>query len=317
MVDCFADVRYNDDIQERGSIMQQVGKLIYKPGTKEELLPAYDKDFPCISTRYTIPKGNAAPWHWHPTLELFYIEKGSIEYITPTRSRLFSTGSGGLLMPDVPHMTRGCQGDPGDTQLLHLFDPVLISGSPGSRIEKKYVLPLIEGTELLVLEPGRAEHREILTLLRESFCLSGEEPGYELKLRALLSRIWLKLCALTAEQEPPGMQIRTSEMIRQMLIHIHGHFSGKLTVADLAEVVCISERLCYKLFQKHLHMTSMEYINSVRVQTACRMLAQSETPVTDIAAACGFHSGSYFSRIFQQTTGQTPRDYRKASRQEK
>ena len=295
--------------------MQKVGKLEFKVGTKEELLSGFDAGFPCISSLYAIPQGNAAPWHWHPAVELFYIEQGCLEYVTPSRRQLFRTGSGGVLMPNVPHMTRGCQTVPGDTQLLHLFAPVLISGHPGSRIEEKYVMPLLTRTELVTLDPGEPEHEPILELIRESFKLLPETPGYELLLRAMLSRIWLALAGLEQERESVAVA-RTSDLIRQMMIYIHGNYSRKLPVDELARSVNISPRMCYKLFRKHLNVSPMEYVNSCRIQVASRMLAQTEETVTAIAAECGFRTGAYFSEVFQKLTGKTPSDYRKSVRQE-
>ena len=296
--------------------MQKVYGVEFKPGTKEELLPDYAADFPCISTWCAIPELNTAPWHWHPVVELFYVEKGCLEYVTPSQHRVFHTGSAGLLMPNVPHTTRYHQPEPDDIQLLHLFDPVLISGQQASRIEEKYVLPLTTRVELLALEPDNPAHSPILQRIRESFQLSPEEPGYEILLREHLSRIWLSLYGIREESIQNQASARTSELIRQMMVYIHGHYCEKLTVDDLARAVNISQRMCYTLFQKHLNTTPTEYINSCRIRVACRMLTQSEESITAVAAACGFRSGSYFTQIFQQATGRTPRDYRKAAHQE-
>lgn len=293
--------------------MIQAVKLEFKSNTKEELLPGFDSAFPCISTKYSIPEGDAAPWHWHPTVELFYIEKGCLEYVTPSQRQVFHTGFAGILMPNIPHKTYGHQTETGDTQLLHLFEPSLIAGQPRSRIEEKYVLPLTSRTELLMLDPGKASHSLILDLIRESFQLSQEEPGYEILLRDLLSRIWLNLKPENSELRHSP---RTSELIRQLMIYIHGHYTGKMTVDALARSVNISERMCYKLFQTHLNMTPMEYVNSCRIRMACQLLSLTEEPITAIASACGFRSGSYFTQIFQSATGQTPRDYRKNRQQE-
>lgn len=295
--------------------MQKVGKLEYKAGTKEEFLPGFDAGFPCISTLYAIPQGDAAPWHWHPAVELFYIEQGCMEYVTPSQRRLFRTGSGGVLMPNVPHMTRGCQTAPGDTQLIHLFEPVLISGHRGSRIEEKYVLPLTTRTELAAFDPSDPDHAAILELLRESFQLSPEDPGYELLLRNMLSKIWLKLAGLNHESTSPAL-VRTSELIRHMMIYVHGNYSRKLSVEELARSVNISPRMCYKLFREHLRVSPMEYVNSCRVQVASRLLTQTEESITAIAGECGFRTSGYFTEVFQKATGKTPRDYRKAAHQE-
>ena len=224
--------------------MQKVGKLEYKSGTREEALPGFDPAFPCITSCYEIQSGEAMPWHWHPAVELFYIAEGTLEYITPTQRRVFTAGSGGILMPNIPHMTQGIRTGPEDVQLLHLFEPVLISGQPGSRVEEKYVLPLVTGAELIGLDPEDRTHSLLLDRLRESFRLSPEEPGYELLLRDALSRIWLSFLSMAPGQRDSRSQ-HTSELIRQMMVCIHDRYREKLSVEEIARSVHISQRLCY------------------------------------------------------------------------
>ena len=63
-------------------------------------------------------------------------------------------------------------------------------------------------------------------------------------------------------------------------------------------------------------MSPMEYVNGCRIRAACRMLHQTEMPISDIAVACGFRTGSYFTQVFQEAMGTAPKDYRKAAQQE-
>ena len=133
--------------------MIKVCAVELKPGSNEELLPNYGESFPHITSHSVFDRGYRSPWHWHKAAELFYLEKGSLEYITPSQHHIFHAGSGGFINSNVLHKAVG-YGDAGDNY-LHLFDPVLISGSPGSSIERKYVLPLIMSsqTEMIVLNP--------------------------------------------------------------------------------------------------------------------------------------------------------------------
>ena len=57
-------------------------------------------------------------------------------------------------------------------------------------------------------------------------------------------------------------------------------------------------------------MTPVDYIRSYRIQTACRMLAESHVPVTEVGIACGMGNSSYFGKVFLEATGYTPRQYR-------
>ena len=60
-----------------------------------------------------------------------------------------------------------------------------------------------------------------------------------------------------------------------------------------------------------LHMTPTEYLTSIRLQMACRMLAETRESVTDIGHACGLGSSSYFGKTFREHTGYAPLEYRR------
>ncbi len=88
--------------------MKNIHSIEFYTGSKEELLPGFEKDFPYIASRAELDKyiGHYVPWHWHKTVELFYMESGSIEYDTPGGKLLFPAGSGGIVNSNVLHMTK-------------------------------------------------------------------------------------------------------------------------------------------------------------------------------------------------------------------
>ena len=57
---------------------------------------------------------------------------------------------------------------------------------------------------------------------------------------------------------------------------------------------------------------SSGYILQMRLDKAKRLLSSTEDPIGEIASKCGFPDMSYFSRIFKQSFGVTPSQYRKA-----
>ena len=288
--------------------MKQVYAVEFKPGTQEELLPDYDESFPCIASDVVFTDGYYAPWHWHKAVELFYIKEGTLEYMTPSQSHVFHAGSGGLINSNVLHKAIGGGGK--GRNYLHLFDPILISGHPGSVMETKYVLPLTTAShlEMIVLEPET--HGEILQKLEQTFAMPGDMPGYELHLRNALSEIWLAvLDTLPLPKTTEDLRL-PSELVKQMLVYIHEHYGEKLTVRKIGEAASVSERTCFDLFRKNLRTTPMEYVNSYRLRMACQMLGQTSKSVTAISDACGMNN-SYFSQLFRESTGFTPLEYRR------
>ena len=111
----------------------------------------------------------------------------------------FRLGSGGIVNSNVLHMTKAISQKEKNIQLLHIFDVSLLAGEQGSRIEQKYIAPIITAPqiEVIPLFPGNAEEERILKLLAASFRLSSDEFGYEIKLRETLTEIWLMLFELS------------------------------------------------------------------------------------------------------------------------
>ena len=97
------------------------GEVHFYNGTKEELLPGFEKDFPYIASRAELDRYIECyvPWHWHRTVELFYVESGSVEYDTPKGKILFPAGSGGMVNSNVLHMTKAISKYEKNVQLLH------------------------------------------------------------------------------------------------------------------------------------------------------------------------------------------------------
>lgn len=296
--------------------MKEIQGIEFQIGSREELLPGFVPEFPYIASRVEFDKnmGRIMPWHWHRAVELFYMESGVLEYHTPSGAILFPAGSGGMLNANVLHMTKTPEGTARNIQLLHIFNASFIAGEHGSRIEEKYVAPLVTVPQLEIIElhPENPAQAQILELIRESFLIPEKEFGYELMLREALSRIWLLLYEQARDMiERSGKADKGNDKIKQMMVYIYEHYADKITIAELASSAFLSERECFRVFRDYLHMTPMDYIQSYRLQAACQMLARGHESVTEISHACGLGSSSYFGKIFHEYAHCTPSQYRK------
>ncbi len=297
--------------------MRERRSLEYCPGSREELLPGFTPDFPYIASQAELDyyAGGIVPWHWHKEVELFYMESGTLEYVTPKGTQTFLAGSGGFVNSNILHMTRSIAEAEENIQILHIFDTSFLSGEQGSRIEQKYVTPIIAAPqiEVVAFSQNDPKQAEILRLIQNAFLLSEEEFGYEFKLRESLSHIWLLLFDMLRPRLDHGMRYdkdKNSEYLKLMMIFVRENFAEKITISDLASAAYLSERECFRIFQKSLHVTPVEYIKSVRLQEACKLLAKTQRPITSIFHACGFGSSSYFGKTFREAMGCTPLEYR-------
>ena len=296
--------------------MKNIQSIQLVEGSNEELLPGFSPDFPYIASRALLDRylEPATPWHWHRTVELFYIESGTLEYTTPNGKWVFPAGSGGFVNSNILHTSKIIPSGGETVQLLHLFEPELLSGGQASRIDTKYIRPLTAaaGIEMIVLSPDDAVQAELLKKIRAVFDLDEDSWGYEFTLRQQLTEIWLALFELARpEMEQRFIARDSDEKMKAMMSYIHAHYPDTISVDQLAKEAHISKRVCYRLFQENLHMSPVGYMTGYRLRKACQRLAETDEPITRIAYNCGLGSSSYFGKLFREQFGCTPTAYRK------
>lgn len=99
-------------------------------------------------------------------------------------------------------------------------------------------------------------------------------------------------------------------LVQQALEYIHLHYTGRLTIRDIAEHLAITPNYLSELFRIHLQMTLTEYVTGCRMEKACRLLRRPEYRVGDTAREVGFEDVRYFSSLFKKIYSMTPTEYR-------
>lgn len=295
--------------------MKNIQSIQLIAGSNEELLPGFSPDFPYIATRALLDRymEPSVPWHWHRTVELFYMESGTLEYTTPSGTWVFPTGFGGFVNSNVLHASKVIPSSEETVQLLHLFEPELLSGGQTSRIDVKYIRPLTgtTGIEMIVLSPEDPKQAELLKKIRSVFDLDEECWGYEFTLRQQITEIWLALFEIARPVMAVQSGVKDSdEKTKVMMRYIHAHYPENISVDQLAREAHVSKRACFRLFRENLHMSPVAYMTSYRLRKACQRLAESNEPITQIAYNCGLGSSSYFGKLFREKYGCSPTEYR-------
>ena len=75
-------------------------------------------------------------------------------------------------------------------------------------------------------------------------------------------------------------------------------------------ICCLSPSYLTKIFKDSFKVTPIQYLINYRIERACHMLLQEDLSIEDIALKNGFNSANYFSRIFKQVVGISPKKYR-------
>ncbi len=103
----------------------------------------------------------------------------------------------------------------------------------------------------------------------------------------------------------------TSEAIEKMKQYIEEHLTGEISRKELADFAGFNQEYLSTLFKKETGDTLSEYIQKRRLSVAQRLLTQTNLPISLISQNCGYDTLSYFSSVFRQKFGVSPREYRK------
>lgn len=286
------------------------GKELKQRGTPLFPCAAYCEDINCYVN-------GEVPTHWHPEIEMNYCPASSYSVLLQGQGLTIEPGDGIFINSNVLHESKATSSSY-SPEVSFVFSPDLIAGADENIVTQRYVRPLIQASALpfLILRKSEPWMKQAADRIREAYTRYEEEAfGWELNVRNLLSEVWMQIvvheqAVITASQKAVD---EDSVRIKKMLDYIHGNYTAGITPQMIASSANISERECFRCFQKMIRITPVGYLLKYRISVAADRLSSTDEPVTSIALSCGFGSPSYFAKEFSKFIGCTPSAYRKAN----
>lgn len=276
-----------------------------------------------IAFPYSVYRGRIPEWihsfplHWHEGFELIYCEGGSIQATLWGQAHTLQSGDLLVILPHAVHSIERAGSAEGEYYNI-IFHPSLFKGAGGDPCYDKYVLPFVNGERTMDCfqtagsDFNRAVVPCVLSLVahrRESY------STYELMVKACLFQI---LYHMTRYSAPASGSDRCAHLsygrLKDALYYVQNCYDREVTIQEAARRCGFSESYFMKLFKDFTGMSFNAYLVDYRLELAAKQLSETKGKVIDIAADCGFHNHSYFTRAFQKKYGKTPVAYRKASR---
>ena len=92
--------------------------------------------------------------------------------------------------------------------------------------------------------------------------------------------------------------------------YIDEHLARRISVAELAQVMCLSPSHFHAQFKDCVGLTPHQYLLKTRLDRAARLLRESQLPLVRIAEECGFSSQSALTTAMRRYLGLTPKRLR-------
>jgi AraC-like DNA-binding protein len=103
------------------------------------------------------------------------------------------------------------------------------------------------------------------------------------------------------------------DQINTIVDRITSNLAEPIVMADIATELGMSESRFSRFFKRSTGNSFTDFVNRVRINSACHLLMQTDHYVTDICYQVGFNNVANFNRRFLEIKGMTPTEFRRQS----
>ncbi len=277
------------------------------------LLPDFATTYkPFVIRKISLPSFST-DFHFHNECQLVYVVSGTGTRIIGDSVESYQEGDLAFVGPNVPHVwyskTSDNQEDTMAVSLALFINPVTVAEN---------LKPFIDTQALATFFEQSARGINIVGAKREVISTILQEAIHQKEVSLLAS--FLKIVELLMDSEDiiwlnDASLLKTYSSNNQgrvsKLMHfIQENFRTEITLEQAASVADLQLHSFCRFFKQLTHHTFSDFLNEVRIGFACKLLQQSDLPITQVAYECGYSNISYFNRTFKKIHGVSPRDYR-------
>lgn len=248
-------------------------------------------------------------WHYHPELELVYVNGGSGKRQIGSHVSYYTNGDLILIGSNLPHcgFTDACTGNTSESvvqmktdflgsdffgipemrNVSQLFDRAQGGIAFGGRTKLK----IGEKIEILEYQSDFQRLLSILNILNEL----GNSSEYQI---------------LNADHLSVETQTKENDRINLIFNYVKEHYQEPIGLEEMAELIHMTVPSFCRYFKKFTRKTFVQFVNEYRMVHASKLLSENELSVTEICFESGFNNFSHFNKSFKAFTGMNPSEYR-------
>lgn len=273
-------------------MLQEIGYSNYVVGvselnrTIEEVGKSYLEASRAINTKYIY--GNS---------RIYYAEESYPSYLTE-----LSADKG--LIEDIIENTVYYNEDKIDGMIEHLFEVVEIHdiGLNGLQETMYMIAKGIIKHEALVNIDINALYSNPSSIIM-SLCTSDEKEEMKRKLKSFLHTVGRQLNKVKIN--------KPNQIVMKIKKYIEDCYQAPdLSLARIAEEFNFSAAYLSTLFRVNCGQNITDYINAIRIDEACRLLAQESYKISYISEKVGYSNATYFCKVFKKLKDLSPKEYR-------
>jgi AraC-like DNA-binding protein len=257
-----------------------------------------------------LPGNSTFELHHHDFHELVVVHNGRAVHHLNTEQVDAAPGDVFLITPGMRH----CFSDAFDVSLTNVM---FISWRLADVLAELREVPgfahffLVDNAAGSVLRLGPARQARVRAITDRMLAESAHQPpGFKTALRGLLAELLVLLGRVHGDV---GAGSAESSRRAHLVSRLQAQFNEHWTLEQMAEVAACSVPTLVRWARQTLGQSPTDYLLSLRIHHARRLLVHTDLTVTQIAEQTGFNDSNYLSRQFRKRVGVSPREYRRAA----
>lgn len=234
------------------------------------------------------------PNHFHFEFEFIYMVKGWETVQVGNQDFRLEEGQIYMVFPFIEHEYICPQKN---VVLMGIFPPMMMPDYTNIMLLNDLPCPIIDTTTLC---PGFVD-----SLFRfHDYFNSGKSD--EIVVKNMLSSLVGEMLGATELSERSG-----SHSLEKISRYVMENFDdAELTLSSAASALGFNSTYLSHIFTSTMKVSFVNFVNSFRVNKARHLLRNSTIDMNDVVSACGFGSQRTFNRVFKESTGMSPSEFR-------
>lgn len=238
------------------------------------------------------PFGLRCAPHVNSELEIIVVTRGKIDITVGDTVMSAQNGEAVLILPYETHAFTPHEAAEGRVYMFHpsLSDELFNKRSAGELVSGKFSIPPCLSDYLSYATPNAEKSPDAMSAKSLFFPLIGE---------------YLAGCSTVVCNNPKKVTVRS------ITEYIHANLTEKITQKSAAASLGINPASLSSVLREYTGLSFPEFVNNLRLEKAVSILCDCDVSITETAYLSGFGSIRNFNRIFYDTLGLTPTEYKK------
>ena len=282
--------------------------MILKKPTLEKITPNFGASL-LVKKHLEFLKTNTPFWHFHPEIELVYVNKGKGKRHIGNHISYFNNSQLVLIGSNLPHIGYIDRLTTNGSETLIQFLPDFLGKDFFKIPEMAAIATLFERAKkgirfnIEIKQRIGAKIEKLIDLEGANRITSFIEILNDLATTndyTLLNANGFAFEAISQD----------SNKIEIIYNHINDNFKEHITLDEVSNLVSMTVPAFCRYFKKSTGKTFTKLVNEYRVVHATKLLAESNMSISNISFECGFNNFSHFNKLFKEFTGKSASIYR-------